>query len=106
MSESAHSEVACLSVVMPIYNEAATIDKIVSTVLAQPMVAEMIAVDDGSTDRSWKILTDIQARDPRRRSSHWVCHRQLTDCFDSRCRPGVRSGRVRKIAAPDSQRKS
>jgi glycosyltransferase involved in cell wall biosynthesis len=64
MSESVHSEVACLSVVMPIYNEAATIDKIVSTVLAQPMVAEMIAVDDGSTDRSWEILTDIQARDP------------------------------------------
>jgi glycosyltransferase involved in cell wall biosynthesis len=65
MSESAHSEVACLSVVMPIYNEAATIDKIISAVLAQPMVKELVAVDDGSADRTWETLTKLQAANSR-----------------------------------------
>jgi glycosyltransferase involved in cell wall biosynthesis len=55
----------CLSVVMPMYNEAATINKIIGTVLAQPIVAELIAVDDGSSDGTWKMLTDLQAKEPR-----------------------------------------
>jgi glycosyltransferase involved in cell wall biosynthesis len=74
MPESAHSEIACLSVVMPIYNEAATVDKIVSTVLAQPIVGELIAVDDGSTDKSWDLLIALQARDPR-----LIVHRHQTN---------------------------
>ncbi|MEQ8840659.1 MAG: glycosyltransferase family 2 protein [Acidimicrobiales bacterium] len=39
-----------LSVVMPCYNETATIDEIVKRVLASPHTAELIIVDDGSTD--------------------------------------------------------
>ena len=39
-----------LSVVMPCYNESATIDQIVTRVLASPHTAELIIVDDGSTD--------------------------------------------------------
>jgi glycosyltransferase involved in cell wall biosynthesis len=34
-------------------------------VLEQPEVGEVIAVDDGSTDRSWEILTRTNARDAR-----------------------------------------
>jgi glycosyltransferase involved in cell wall biosynthesis len=55
----------CLSVVMPVYNEAATINKIISAVLAQPIVAQLIAIDDGSNDGTWKALTDLQAKDSR-----------------------------------------
>lgn len=39
-----------VSVVMPVYNELNTIEEIVSRVLAQPMVSELIIVDDCSTD--------------------------------------------------------
>src|SRR5436853_1243563 len=55
----------CLSVVMPIYNEAATMDKVISAVLAQPMVNELVAVDDGSTDHTWETLAKLQAADSR-----------------------------------------
>lgn len=40
----------CLSVVVPCYDEAATIDQLLDRVLASPWVAEVIVVDDGSTD--------------------------------------------------------
>lgn len=39
-----------LSVVMPAYNEAATIDAAIGRVLALPSLRELIVVDDGSTD--------------------------------------------------------
>jgi glycosyltransferase involved in cell wall biosynthesis len=55
----------CLSVVMPIYNEAATVATVVDTVLAQPMVAELVAVDDGSTDGTAELLTRLQAANSR-----------------------------------------
>ncbi len=50
---------------MPIYNEERTLADILSHVLAQKEVGEVIAVDDGSKDRSWEILSAIAARDPR-----------------------------------------
>src|SRR4051794_378033 len=50
----------CLSVVMPVFNEEATIQQIVRSVLAQPTVAELIAVDDGSSDRSWEFLNAME----------------------------------------------
>jgi glycosyltransferase involved in cell wall biosynthesis len=51
-----------LSVVMPVYNEEATIEEIVSRVLAVPLRLELLVVDDGSTDRSREILTELAAR--------------------------------------------
>jgi glycosyltransferase involved in cell wall biosynthesis len=54
-----------LSVMMPIYNEEQTLENILEHVLAQPLVGEVIAVDDGSRDRSWEILLAAAARDPR-----------------------------------------
>jgi glycosyltransferase involved in cell wall biosynthesis len=65
MPDPVPAEISFLSVVMPIHNEAATIEKIVGAVLAQPMVAELIAVDDGSTDRTWELLTALQAGNNR-----------------------------------------
>ena len=49
----------CLTVVMPCYNEIATIDEVVAAVLASPHVAELIVVDDGSTDGSREILAQL-----------------------------------------------
>jgi len=40
----------CLSVVMPVYNERATIEEILKRVLSQPCVSQLVIVDDGSTD--------------------------------------------------------
>jgi glycosyltransferase involved in cell wall biosynthesis len=44
--------VQCLSVVVPCYNEAATIKKLLDRVLASPYTGEIIVVDDGSSDDS------------------------------------------------------
>jgi glycosyltransferase involved in cell wall biosynthesis len=42
--------VRCLSVVVPCYNESATILELLKSVLESPYVAEVIVVDDGSSD--------------------------------------------------------
>ena len=45
-----------LSVIMPVFNEKATVEEIVDRVLAVPVRIELIAVDDASTDGSQEIL--------------------------------------------------
>ena len=50
MSSVGETGAPCLSVVMPCYNEAATIEAAVARVLDLPFVAELVVVDDGSTD--------------------------------------------------------
>ena len=53
----------CLSVVVPCFNEESTIATLVDQVLASPWVAEVVVVDDGSTDHSRDILAALT--DPR-----------------------------------------
>jgi glycosyltransferase involved in cell wall biosynthesis len=48
-----------LSVVMPVFNEKATLDEIVERVLAVPIRIELIAVDDASTDGSREMLVAL-----------------------------------------------
>ena len=50
---------------MPVYNEARWLDAILERVLARPEVAQVVAVDDGSTDGSWAKLQAWPARDAR-----------------------------------------
>lgn len=45
-----------LSVVMPVFNERATVEEIVGRVLAVPIRTELVAVDDASTDGSREVL--------------------------------------------------
>jgi glycosyltransferase involved in cell wall biosynthesis len=49
-----------LSVVMPVYNEQATLRLVVERVLAVALDIELLCVDDGSTDGSREILADLQ----------------------------------------------
>ena len=50
-----------LSVIMPVYNESATLRQIVDRVLAVPIELELICVDDGSSDGSREMLEEIAA---------------------------------------------
>jgi glycosyltransferase involved in cell wall biosynthesis len=49
----------CLGVVIPVFNEAATIAKVVSAVASQRLVREIIIVDDGSRDGTWEALQQV-----------------------------------------------
>ena len=63
MIAQATHEQACLSVVMACFNEEATVAQVVERVLASPYTREVIAVDDGSTDRTREALRAVA--DPR-----------------------------------------
>jgi glycosyltransferase involved in cell wall biosynthesis len=49
----------CLSVVVPCYNERATIGVVVDQVLSSPWTAEVVIVDDGSTDGTCDVLAGL-----------------------------------------------
>jgi SAM-dependent methyltransferase len=53
----------CLSVVVPCYDEEATVRRVVERVLAEAFVLEVVIVDDGSTDGTPAVLASID--DPR-----------------------------------------
>lgn len=56
-----------LSVVMPVYNEQATLRTVVEQVLASPLEIELLCVDDGSRDGSREILAGLQTAHPQMR---------------------------------------
>ncbi len=60
----------CLSIIMPVYNEASTVGNVIAAVLAQPEVAELICVNDCSSDNSGKTLDQLAAIEPRLRVYH------------------------------------
>jgi glycosyltransferase involved in cell wall biosynthesis len=54
-----------LSVVMPIYNERATLRAVIARVLAVPMEIELLCVDDGSSDGTREILCELEREHPQ-----------------------------------------
>jgi len=54
-----------LSVVMPVYNERATLQTVVERVLAVPLEIELLCVDDGSHDGSREILAQLESEHPQ-----------------------------------------
>lgn len=61
----------CLSVVVPVYNEADTLSEVVRKVLAVPALLEIIIVDDCSTDGTAEVAQQLAAMHPQVRT---VCH--------------------------------
>ena len=55
----------CLSVIIPVYNEEKTLGVMLETVLKQPLVAELICVDDCSADGAVAIMERYAAIDSR-----------------------------------------
>jgi glycosyltransferase involved in cell wall biosynthesis len=60
----------CLSVVMPVYNEAATIREAVASVLSSGHADELIIVDDGSDDQTPSLLSELA----RTTTARHICH--------------------------------
>ncbi len=52
-----------LSVLIPVYNEASTIDEVLRLVAAVPIEKEIVVVDDGSVDGTREILARWEGRD-------------------------------------------
>jgi glycosyltransferase involved in cell wall biosynthesis len=52
-----------LSIIIPVYNEAATLEEIIGRVRATGLAYEIIAVDDGSSDASPAILARLENND-------------------------------------------
>ncbi len=55
----------CLSVVMPVFNEAATVADVIKTVLAQQPVQQLVVVDDASSDGTWDKLQPLATGNSR-----------------------------------------
>lgn len=51
----------CVSVIVPVYNEAANVDALLRAIHASPVKKEIIIVDDGSTDGTREILQTLPA---------------------------------------------
>ncbi len=54
----------CLSVVIPVYNEERTLERIVKKVLLIPQLFEIVIVDDCSVDRTAEIAQKLAAAHP------------------------------------------
>ena len=70
-----------LSVVIPVYNEAATIKQLIGRVQAVDIPKEIIVVDDGSTDGTRDVLARLDGHDNIRvflqpRNPHGVNQRE------------------------------
>jgi glycosyltransferase involved in cell wall biosynthesis len=58
-------QTACLSVLMPVYNEAPTVASVIREVLGHELVAQLVVIDDGSNDGTSTILSDLAAADTK-----------------------------------------
>jgi glycosyltransferase involved in cell wall biosynthesis len=64
-----------LAVVIPVFNEGSTVAEVVRTVLAQPMVAEVICVDDCSSDSTAAVLEGLASGEERVRMARHEVNR-------------------------------
>ena len=53
-----------ISIIVPVYNEEATIANALAELAQVPLDMEVIVVDDASTDRTWSILQELRQQAP------------------------------------------
>ncbi len=71
----------CLSVVIPAYNEEATLLGVARRVLAQPNVKEIVIVNDCSRDETGRIADELSRLDPRVKVAHHAVNRGKTEAL-------------------------
>ena len=67
-SNQEENHTACLSVVVPVYNEVETLKEVVGKVLAVPCLLEVIIVDDCSTDGTAELARQLSEMHPQVRT--------------------------------------
>lgn len=53
-----------VSIIVPVYNEEATIAGVLTSLAQVPLDMEVIVVDDASTDRTWSMLQELRQQAP------------------------------------------
>ena len=96
MTQAGSEPERCLSLVMPVFNEANTLRESLDRVLAQPFVAEVIAVNDASTDASKEILDSIT--DPRVK----VMHHEVNQGKGAAIRTGIQQATAPYVGIQDA----
>ncbi len=75
----------CLTAVMPVYNEAATVAEVVRIVLAQRPVQQLVIVDDCSTDGTWDQIQPLAQNEPR----IWLLRHEVNQGKGAALRTGI-----------------
>jgi glycosyltransferase involved in cell wall biosynthesis len=68
INNGAREACACLSVVIPVFNEEVTLREVVEKVLKVPHLLEVVIVDDCSTDKTADVIQDLCTKHPQLKS--------------------------------------
>lgn len=86
-----------LSILIPVYNEAATIRQVIAQVAALPIPKEIIVVDDGSTDGTRQVLAELEV------AQHLhVLYKPLNEGKGAAIRSGLRRARGDVVVIQDA----
>lgn len=88
----------CISVIIPVFNEAETVVHVAEVVLMQACVQEVIIVDDCSTDGTWEELQKFQAR----QSSVRILRHQVNQGKGAALRTGISKATAKLVLIQDA----